>query len=88
MIRKWITQANPNSNVDDGTAILAVFKLMGTAVGGIMFLIFSLTAGCGWINAGAQRDVYARQGIEMTRWEVFCGAKPPEQNVNLRMKDK
>jgi hypothetical protein len=32
-----------------------------------------------WYKAGVQVEVYRRQGVEMTTWEVFMGAKPVER---------
>jgi len=33
-----------------------------------------------WYAAGVQREVWARQGCQMSQWEVFMGAKPIERN--------
>ncbi len=32
-----------------------------------------------WYKAGVQQEVYRRQGCEMSRWEVFMGARPIER---------
>jgi hypothetical protein len=48
------------------------------------FVFAALTlfaAGVFWYRAKIQRDVYERQGVHMTTWEVFCGAKPVERYV-------
>ncbi len=34
-----------------------------------------------WYTAGVQAEVYRRQGVNMTQWEVFMGAKPVERYV-------
>jgi hypothetical protein len=34
-----------------------------------------------WYAAGVQVAVYERQGVHMTRWEVFVGAKPIVRSV-------
>lgn len=38
----------------------------------------------GWYKAGVQAEVYRRQGVEMTQWEVFVGAHPAERTVNIK----
>jgi hypothetical protein len=45
--------------------------------------LFALLYYCGWqwYSAGMQRDVYKRQGVEMSRWEVFIGVKPVERSI-------
>jgi hypothetical protein len=42
----------------------------------LMVLVLGSAASWGWYQAGVQQEVYERQGIKMTRWEVFIGAKP------------
>lgn len=37
-----------------------------------------------WYRAGLQAEVYRREGIEMTQWEVFMGSKPAERSINLK----
>lgn len=37
-----------------------------------------------WYRAGLQAGVYQRQGVEMTTWEVFMGAKPAERTINIK----
>lgn len=41
-----------------------------------------------WYQAGVQADVYRRQGVEMTTWEVFMGAKPIERSINIKPVEK
>lgn len=42
-------------------------------------------AGCAsWYSAGLQVEVYHRNGIEISQWEVWNGAKPPERIIHLK----
>ena len=41
-----------------------------------------------WYRAGVQVDIYKRQGIQITRWEVFIGAKPAESVIQIRQPEK
>jgi hypothetical protein len=36
-----------------------------------------------WYIAGLQAAVYRRQGIEVTQWELFHGAKPAERAYRM-----
>lgn len=56
-----------------GDAVL--YTIYGTIIG---VLIFG-SAGLGWYRASVQVEVYRRQGVEMSTWEVFMGAKPVER---------
>lgn len=47
--------------------------------GGILGVIAAVLFGWGWYKAGVQQGVYQRQGVQMSRWEVFLGAKPVER---------
>lgn len=47
---------------------LAVFVVIIAAVLCLPFF--------GWYKAGLQADVYRREGIEISQWEVFVGVKP------------
>lgn len=47
-------------------------------------LLVLLALGVNWYRAGVQRDVYARQGIQMSRWEVLLGTQPAEKTVHVR----
>ena len=51
---------------------LAGVVVAGAVIGAPMFA---------WYKAGLQVEVYRRQGVEMTQWEVFMGAKPVERYV-------
>ena len=44
----------------------------------ICVLIVVLIPVCAWkwYRAGVQQEVWNREGIHMTRWEVFTGATP------------
>jgi hypothetical protein len=50
---------------------------------GAVFLLALIAVGptIAWYRAGLQQRVYQRQGVEMTQWEVFMGAKPVERYV-------
>lgn len=51
-------------------------------VGGVIALMAIIGAPMfAWYKAGLQQEVYRRQGVEMTQWEVFMGAKPVERYV-------
>ena len=41
-----------------------------------------------WYQASVQRDVYERQGVSMTTWEVFIGVKPIERTINIKQPEK
>ena len=56
------------------TAIFAALVLLAIAV----------TVGCRWYTSAMQAEVYRREGIEMTTWEVFCGAKPAERSIRIQ----
>lgn len=60
----------------DGSPILFVLLVIGALfVGGFFF---------GWYQAGMQARMYARQGIQITQWEVFIGVEPAERVVQIR----
>ena len=61
-------------------AWIHVAKIAG-AVLGITLLIVSLALWASWYRAGLQQRVYERQGVHMTRWEVFMGVKPVERAI-------
>jgi hypothetical protein len=41
-----------------------------------VLLLFGGAIGFSWYKAGIQQQVWERQGVHMTRWEVFVGSKP------------
>jgi hypothetical protein len=58
------------------------FIVLDWVIGALVLLIALVivaSEGCQWYKAGVQAKVYRRQGVEMSRWEVFCGAKPVER---------
>lgn len=56
--------------------------LISTAVVVITLLVLASGAiGLGLWRASIQKDVYHRQGVEMTTFEVFMGAKPIERSL-------
>ena len=58
------------------------FLMVGFAI--LLAAIVWVSIGGKWYRAGAQAEVYRREGIEMTQWEVFIGVKPAERTVNLK----
>lgn len=60
--------------------------LVLTCVGAMLLLALCLAGATywDWYMAGVQAEVYRREGIEMTQWEVFVGARPAERTVNLK----
>ena len=54
----------------------------------VVLVLLAILAGWGWYKAGVQAEVYERQGIHMTQWEVFLGAKPAERTINLKQEEK
>jgi len=36
-----------------------------------------------WYVAGVQQAVWERQGIHMSRWEVFIGADPAQKSIQI-----
>jgi hypothetical protein len=50
-------------------------------LGGILAIAAPFGA---WYKAKVQADVYRRQGVEMTTWEVMLGAKPIERSINIK----
>lgn len=62
-------------------------KLTMLVVSGLLFICAMLMTGClafDWYRAGQQAQVYQREGIEITQWEVFMKAKPAERSINLK----
>jgi len=37
-----------------------------------------------WYVSGVKAEVYRREGIDMTQWEVFVGVKPLERTINVK----
>lgn len=50
----------------------------------IGLIVFGPLAGWRWYKAGLQTAAYQRQGIVITRWEVFCGIEPAERVIQVR----
>lgn len=54
----------------------------GAAVAVALFAaVVGLAVASQWYKAVVQRDVYRRQGVEMSAWEVFWGARPVERYI-------
>ena len=51
---------------------------------GFVVLVLAVSLGLLWYKAGIQVDVYQREGIHMTQWEVFMGSKPAERTINIK----
>lgn len=45
----------------------------------VLLLVFAAVFGFYWWRASIQADVYGRQGVQMSTWEVLMGAKPVER---------
>ena len=58
--------------------------LLLAIIAAIIVLIAAIPIGFYWYKAGVQVEVYRRQGVEMTQWEVFLGAKPIERTIQLK----
>lgn len=54
--------------------------IIAVLLGGFM----AICAAVQWYRAGVQADVYRRQGVEMTTWEVMMGAKPVERSIRIQ----
>ena len=53
----------------------------------VLFIVIgipALAASVQWYKAGVQADVYRREGIEMSQWDVFMGAKPAERAIQIK----
>jgi hypothetical protein len=46
----------------------------------VVFVLGSIVAGS-WYEAGIKQRVWARQGCQMTRWEILWGAQPITRNI-------
>ncbi len=61
---------------------------MTLALIGIIFGLFVIVGGIyasvSWYHAKLQSEVYRRQGIEISQWEVFCGVEPAERVVQIK----
>ena len=47
----------------------------------LLLLFIAGVVAWGWYRAGVQQEVYRRQGVEMSQWEVYMGAKPIERRL-------
>jgi hypothetical protein len=57
------------SDSNDGCIMLVLLALAIVVLLGIGIAV-------DWYHAGVQQQVWERQGVHMSRWEVFMGAKP------------
>ena len=67
------------SRYDDDTnwAVLALIIVL-------ILGIFSILLAWSWYRAGVQTDIYKRQGIEISHWEVFIGSTPAERVIQIK----
>ena len=49
----------------------------------IIAMILLACLGWKWYRAGVQSDVYQREGITISQWEVFVGSKPAERAIRI-----
>jgi hypothetical protein len=58
---------------------------MGIGCSLLLILVLGIIwFGISWYQAGVQAKVYHRQGVEMSQWEIFTGAKPAERTINVK----
>lgn len=52
----------------------------------LLFLVLVLGIGAciGWYRASVQANLWQREGVEITTWEILWGAKPIERNINIK----
>lgn len=62
---------------------LFTFLFVGMFVG-MLCLIVLIGVGFSWYKAGLQSEVYHRQGIHITQWELFIGVNPAEKVIQIR----
>jgi hypothetical protein len=55
--------------------------VVGCIVAAVIGCLIAFGVGMKWYRAGIQQEVYRRQGCEMSRWEVFMGAKPIDRQL-------
>ena len=53
---------------------------VGFVIGLIMILVFGAVH---FLKSKAQADVWRTAGVSISTWQVMCGAKPIQVNVNL-----
>jgi hypothetical protein len=51
--------------------------------GGIILVVAVFGVSLEWYQAGVKAAMYHRNGIEVSQWEVFCGATPPARILML-----
>jgi len=49
-----------------------------------IILLFGIGGCVGWIQASNQAEVWRREGINVSTWEVFWGAKPVERVIYIK----
>lgn len=48
----------------------------------ILMLVLGASLGLAWYRAGVQRAVWKREGIHLTQFEIFTGAKPATRVIS------
>jgi hypothetical protein len=43
--------------------------------------MFAVAIGWHWYRSSVQSELYRREGIEVTTWECFVGARPAERVI-------
>jgi hypothetical protein len=64
--------------MNDDNGRFAIFSLVVIVLAVVGTMCWNL------YRAGVQQEVYRRQGVEMTRWEIFIGMKTAERTINLK----
>lgn len=50
----------------------------------IMGVCILFAVGLGWYQSGVKAEMYRRNGINITQWEVFNGAHPPDRVIHMK----
>lgn len=67
--KRWFLKLSEEDIVWLGIAVFVGIMLIGAV--------------SSWYGASVQAAVYRRQGVEMSTWEVMCGAKPVERSFRV-----
>ncbi len=65
-----------DDELSDGCAVVVVIAFFA--------LVALVCLGARWYKASCQAEVYQREGIEISTWEVLWGAKPAEQTIHVK----
>ena len=50
----------------------------------LMVMVIIVIAGWKWYVVSRQTEIYHRQGIQISQWDVFIGVKPNEAVIQVR----